>query len=69
MHHEGWDWELLHLGEIEGPVTPRLREVAAVWFAAGFSVQTYDLDRMFWEKFICNVCYSGGCTITAGCCC
>lgn len=63
VHHEGW--ELLHIGELDGPVTPRLRRVAEVWSAAGFSVQTYDdLDRMIWEKFICNVCYSGICSIT-----
>lgn len=63
VHHEGW--ELLHIGELAGPVTARLREVAQVWSAAGFSVQTYDdLDRMIWEKFICNVCYSGTCAIS-----
>lgn len=63
VHHEGW--ELLHLGEAEGLVTSRLRKVAELWSAAGFSVRTYgDLDLMIWEKFICNVCYSGICTIT-----
>ena len=63
VRHEGW--ELLHLGELAGPVTPRVRAIAALWADAGFSMDTYDdIDRMIWEKFICNVCFSGVCTLT-----
>jgi 2-dehydropantoate 2-reductase len=63
VHHNGW--ELLHLGELQGPATSRLRDVAEVWRTAGFHVKTYDdAQRMVWEKFICNVCYSGVCTLT-----
>lgn len=63
VNHEGW--ELLHIGELSGPQSPRLRMVADIWAAAGFPVQVYDdLDRMIWEKFICNVCFSGTCTVT-----
>lgn len=61
--HEGW--ELLHIGEMTASTTPRLRRVAELWSHAGFSVDTYDdLDRMIWEKLICNVCYSGTCAVT-----
>ena len=63
VHHEGW--ELLHIGELNGAVTSRLRAVAELWSAAGFTVETYgDLDRMIWEKFICNVCFSGTAAVT-----
>lgn len=63
VRHEGW--EMLHVGELGGPVTPRLREIAAVWSDAGFRVSTYDdIELMVWEKFICNVCFSGTCAVT-----
>ncbi len=61
-HHHGY--ELIRLGERHGPVTERIERVAAVWRAAGFAVQTDDdVDRIVWEKLICNVCFSGTCTI------
>lgn len=63
VHHNGW--ELLRLGEYEGPVTPALEAVAEVWRGAGFKTATYDdLHRMVWEKLICNVCFSGSCGLT-----
>ncbi|MBL27127.1 MAG: 2-dehydropantoate 2-reductase [Rhodospirillaceae bacterium] len=62
-HHNGW--ELVRLGEFEGPATPRLEAVAKVWADAGFRVKTFDdIHRMIWEKLICNVCFSGPCAMT-----
>jgi len=62
VHHNGW--EFVHLGERHGPATARVRRVAETWADAGFSVQVYDdVDRLVWEKLICNVCFSGTCTI------
>jgi 2-dehydropantoate 2-reductase len=62
VRHEGW--ELVRLGERKGPVTPRVERVADVWRAAGFRVQTYDdVDRLVWEKLICNVAFSGTCAL------
>lgn len=62
-HHNGW--EFLRFGELAGGLTPRLERVAEVWRAAGFKVHVFaDIHRMVWEKFICNVCYSGTCTLT-----
>ncbi len=63
VHHNGW--EFVHLGEIGGPVTPRLERAAEAWRAAGFRVETHDdIERMVWRKLVCNVCFSGTCTLT-----
>lgn len=62
-HHNGW--ELVRLGEFAGPVTPRLEKVAEVWKSGGFKVKCFDdIDQLVWEKLICNVCFSGTCSIT-----
>jgi 2-dehydropantoate 2-reductase len=61
-HHNGW--ELVRLGEFSGPVTPRLEEIADVWRSGGFRVKCFDdIDQLVWEKLICNVCFSGTCTV------
>jgi 2-dehydropantoate 2-reductase len=62
-HHNGW--ELVRLGELSGPVTPRLEQVAEVWRSGGFKVKCFDdIDQLVWEKLICNVCFSGTCALT-----
>ena len=62
-HHNGW--ELVRLGELGGPVTPRLEKVADLWRSAGFRVKCFDdIEQLVWEKLICNVCYSGTCALT-----
>ena len=62
VHHNGW--ELVRIGERHGPVTPRIEHVAEVWSRAGFRVETYDdVDRLVWEKLVCNVAFSGTCTV------
>jgi 2-dehydropantoate 2-reductase len=62
-HHNGW--ELVRLGELSGPVTPRLERIAEVWRSAGFRVRCFDdIDQLVWEKLICNVCYSATCALT-----
>ena len=62
VHHNGF--ELVRLGERTGPVTPRIEAVAEVWRTAGFTVRTYDdVDRLVWEKLVCNVAFSGTCTV------
>ena len=63
VHHHGL--ELVRLGERRGPVTPRVERIAEVWRAAGFTVRTFDdVDRLVWEKLICNVAFSGTCALT-----
>jgi 2-dehydropantoate 2-reductase len=57
-HHHGM--ELVRLGERSGPVTARTERVADAWRQAGFEVRTYDVvDRLLWEKLICNACFAG----------
>lgn len=61
-HHHGL--ELVRLGELAGRVTPRLERIAEAWRAAGFTVKTFDdIDRLVWEKLICNVAFSGTCAV------
>ena len=63
VHHHGM--ELVRLGERAGPVSERVALVAEAWRQAGFTVRTYDdVDRLVWEKLICNVAFSGTCALT-----
>jgi len=62
-HHNGM--ELVRLGELEGPVTPRLEKIADAWRGAGFRVKVFDdIAQLVWEKLICNCAYSGPCGLT-----
>ena len=62
VHHNGM--ELIRLGEIRGGLSARLSSVESVWREAGFNVQSFaDINQLVWEKFICNVTYSGPCTV------
>lgn len=64
VHHNGM--ELVRLGEYAGAgVTARVDAVADVWRSGGFKVNTYDnVHTLVWEKLICNVAFSGPCTVT-----
>ncbi|MCB1745775.1 MAG: 2-dehydropantoate 2-reductase [Gammaproteobacteria bacterium] len=56
--------ELLRLGEADGGGSARLEAVAAAWRDGGFNVRCYDdINQLVWEKFICNVTFSGTCTV------
>jgi 2-dehydropantoate 2-reductase len=60
VHHTGM--RLIRLGELHGGRSDRLDALAATWQAAGFHVRAYeDIDRMVWEKFLCNVALSAPC--------
>lgn len=65
VHHNGM--ELVRLGEFaEGAgVTERVDHVADIWRSGGFNVNTYEnVHTLVWEKLICNVAFSGPCTVT-----
>ena len=63
-HHNGM--ELVRLGEYSGAgVTARTETLADVWRSGGFTVNTYDnVHQLVWEKLMCNVAFSGPCTVT-----
>lgn len=62
-HHNGMAF--LKLGEVDGGITPRLTAITAMWRDAGFKVEAVpDIQRLVWEKFICNVAFSGPCALT-----
>ena len=61
-HHNGM--QLVRIGEMNGGMTDRLQRVVAAWSDAGFTAKGYpDIHQMIWEKFICNVTYSGPCAL------
>jgi len=64
VHHNGM--ELVRLGEFQGDgVTPRTEALAELWRSGGFNVNTYnDVHQLVWEKLLCNVAFSGPCTVT-----
>lgn len=60
VHHTGM--RLIRLGELRGGRSARLEALADAWRQAGFNVATFDdIDRMVWEKFLCNVTLSAPC--------
>ncbi len=62
VHHNAMN--LIRLGEMNGGLTKRLERITRVWQDAGFSAQAFeDIDRLIWGKYICNVAFSGPCTV------
>lgn len=62
VHHNGM--ELIRVGEMGGGLTSRVKRVVEVWREAGFTAEGYeDIEQLIWEKFICNVAFSGSCTV------
>ncbi len=60
-HHNSM--KLIRIGEIEGGLTDRLRQMERVWKDAGFNVKAFDnITQLIWEKFLCNVTFSAPCT-------
>lgn len=62
-HHNGM--EVVRIGELGGPATPRLRAIAALWREAGFRAEAEDdIAALTWEKLICNATFSGPCALS-----
>ena len=56
--------KLIRLGELNGKITDRLKDLTGHWEKAGFTVQAYeDIQKLIWEKFLCNVTFSAPCTV------
>lgn len=57
VHHSGM--RLIRIGELNGGLTDRVRQIEKLWADAGFNVKAFaDIDQMVWEKFLCNVTVS-----------
>lgn len=62
-HHN--DMKAIRMGAYRGVAAERVRQIAALWAAAGFDAAAVDdIVAMQWEKLICNVAYSAPCAIT-----
>ena len=61
-HHN--NMSMIRIGEMNGGITPRLNDLVKIWCDAGFNTKGFeDIEQLIWEKFVCNVAYSGSCSI------
>ena len=61
-HHN--NMSMIRIGEMNGGITPRLEKLVKIWCDAGFNAKSFeDIEQLIWEKFICNVAWSGSCSI------
>ncbi|MDH3632239.1 MAG: 2-dehydropantoate 2-reductase [Gammaproteobacteria bacterium] len=62
VHHNAMN--LIRVGEMNGGMTKRLERITGVWQQAGFNAKAFeDIDQLIWGKYICNVAFSGPCTV------
>ena len=62
VHHNAMN--LIRVGEMNGGMSERLVRITAVWQEAGFNAKAFeDIDQRIWGKYICNVAFSGPCTV------
>jgi len=61
-HHN--NMSMIRIGEMNGGITQRLQKLVKVWCDAGFNAKAFeDIEQLIWEKFVCNVAWSGSCSI------
>ena len=62
VHHNAMN--LIRVGEMNGGMSERLERITGVWQQAGFNAKAFeDIDQLIWGKYICNVAFSGPCTV------
>ncbi len=62
VHHNAMN--LIRLGEMNGGPSERLERTTRLWQDAGFNAQAFDdIEQLIWGKYICNVSFSGPCTV------
>ena len=62
VHHNAMN--LIRIGEIDGRITEKVNTIKNIWQSAGFNVKAFaDINQLIWEKFLCNVSFSGPCTV------
>jgi len=61
-HHNSM--KLIRLGEVNGGVSKKVSKFVKIWKDCGFNVKAYEnIQQLLWEKFICNVSFSGPCSV------
>ena len=61
-HHN--NMSMIRIGEMNGGMTSRLATLVKTWCDAGFNAKAFDdIEQLIWEKFVCNVAWSGSCSI------
>ena len=61
-HHNAMN--LIRVGEMNGGMSKRLQRITGLWQEAGFNAKAFaDIDQLIWGKYICNVAFSGPCTV------
>ena len=61
VHHNSMS--LIRLGEMIKTDFTRVLSLANLWTKSGFNAKAFeDIDQLVWEKFLCNVTFSGPCT-------
>ena len=62
VHHNSM--KLIRIGELIRNDFSRAQELTEIWTASGFEAKAFkDINQLVWEKFICNVTFSGPCTV------
>ena len=62
VHHAAFN--LVRIGAIGGGISNRVERMVGIWENAGFRAKAYaDMDRLIWEKLVCNVAFSGSCAV------
>ena len=63
-HAQHTAMKLIRLGRVGGGVDAHMDQVARTWQSAGFDVECFDdIDRLIWEKLLCNVTLSAPCCV------
>jgi len=64
-HAEHKSMNLINIGEMSGGASERLDRIVKIWTNAGFQAQACpDINKMIWEKVVCNCFVGGTCTLT-----
>ena len=62
IHHNSM--KLIRIGEMIKTDFSRVHNLTKIWTTSGFKTKAFDdINRLVWEKFICNVTFSGPCTV------
>ena len=62
VHHNSM--KLIRIGEMIQKDFSRAKDLTKIWTTSGFEAKAFeDINQLVWEKFICNVTFSGPCTV------